>query len=90
MSTIHDLTILRRVLKLDQDDLAPAFAREVLSWQPNPEDEARLHELNLKNNRGELTVEEKAELESYIRVIRFDDVLRAKARLALGKSSVLR
>jgi hypothetical protein len=90
MNIFHDLEILRRMLNLGPNGLTPSFAREVLSWQPNPEDRRRLHQLNLKNNRGELTAEEKAELESYIRVVRFLDLLRSKARLSLEEKAVLR
>jgi hypothetical protein len=90
MNPFHDLEILQRMLNLGQNDLTPAFAREVLNWQPNPKDRRRLHQLNLKNNRGELTAEEKAELESYIRVVRFLDLLRSKARLSLEEKAVLR
>jgi hypothetical protein len=89
MNAVYDLAILRRVLNLDQRDLSPAFAREVLKWEPRPQDQARLHELTRKNQRGELTAEEQSELDSFLRVGRFLDLLRSRARLALKKSEVV-
>jgi hypothetical protein len=45
-----------------------------------------MHELLVKNQHGDLTPEERAELDSFIRVSRFLDQLRSKARLALKGS----
>jgi len=86
----NDLVVLKRFLSLDRKKLSPEFAREVLSWRPRDADKDRMHELLVKNQHDELTPAERAELDSFIRVARFLDQLRSKARQALKKSEVLR
>jgi hypothetical protein len=90
MAAPNDLALLKRFLGLDQDDLSAEFAREALRWQPREEDRERMHELLVKNQNDNLTTDERAELDSFIRVTRFLDQLRSKARLTLKKSEALR
>ena len=86
----NDLALLRRFLGFDRDGLSPEFAHEVLRWQPSEADRERMHELLVKNQQDDLTSEERAELDSFIRVSRFLDQLRSKARLALKRREGLR
>jgi hypothetical protein len=82
---MNDLAVLKRFLNLDENGLSPEFAREVLRWQPSEADRARMHDLLVKNQGNDLTTEERGELDSFIRVSRFLDQLRSKARLALKR-----
>jgi hypothetical protein len=86
MSPSNDLAVLRRLLSFDKGGITPELAREVLKLEVPPEERERMHELALKNQQGQLTGEEKGELESYIRVGRFMDLWRSKARLALKRA----
>src|SRR4051812_15019217 len=77
---MNDLAILKRFLGLDENGLSPEFAREILRWEPSEADRSRMHELLVKNQGDDLTTEEREELDSFIRVSRFLDQLRSKAR----------
>lgn len=87
---MNDLAVLKRFLNLDQNGLSPEFAREVLRWEANEADRERMHELLVKNQGDRLTAEEREELDSFIRVSRFLDQLRSKARLALKRIEAVR
>lgn len=52
---------------------------DVLSFRPAPELEERIAELASKSTEGELTPEEKAEYEGYVRANKFVAVLRREA-----------
>ncbi len=90
MSATNDLAVLKRFLGLDREEITPDFAREVLRWAASEEDRARMHELLAKNQHDELSDAEREELDTFVRVSRFLDQLRSKARLVLKKSEALR
>jgi hypothetical protein len=50
-------------------------------------DRRRMHELAVKNQKGALTAKEERDLDSYVRIGRFLDLLGAKAMKALPKIS---
>jgi hypothetical protein len=81
----YEAAILARVLHPEQDELPLAAARAFLRMGFGQYDRDRMHELAIKNQAGELTEAEQRELESYLRVGRVVDLLRAKARLSLAK-----
>lgn len=60
----------------------PDVARQVASLRADPEFQARLDELADKCTEGQLTDQERAEYESYIRALDVIAVLQAKARAA--------
>ena len=87
MSTsTHALTeadILAEVVAPDQPTLPKEFARAVLSVRFNDSATETIRELLQKNNAGTITTEEKADLEKYMRVGQFLDLMQAKARQSL-------
>jgi hypothetical protein len=78
--------ILSRVIQPENGDLPPAAARAFLKFSFNAQDRERMHELAEKNQGGELSVAEQQDLDDYVRVGRFLDLLAAKARLPLKKT----
>ncbi len=62
-------------------------AKALLNVGLEREDLERLHILVTKNQQDVLTPAEKAELESYLRVSAFFDLMHAKARRSLKKHS---
>lgn len=78
-----DAAILARLLSPDRDDLSPEAARALLQLRLERGDLDRLHELTTRNQDDALTPAERAELESYLRVSAFLDLMQARARLAL-------
>lgn len=77
--------ILSRLIRPDQDDLSNEAAQALLRLHFDHEDLDRLHELAIKNQDGALTPAEQGELESYLRVSSFLDLMQAKARRSLKK-----
>ncbi len=69
--------ILRTVL-LDK-------AETVLDFRPDPALQDRIEELATKSTEGELTEEERAELEGYVRANKFIAILQRQARRILGR-----
>ncbi len=69
--------ILRTVL-LDR-------AEAVLDFRPDPALQDRIEELAAKSTEGELTAEERAELEGYVRANKFIAILQRQARRILGR-----
>lgn len=63
--------------------MPPDVARAILRWRFPPRDADRMQELADQNTEGELSEEERRQLESYVRVGQFLAILQAKARLAL-------
>ena len=78
--------ILNRLVKPDEK-LPQAAARALLRLKFDIEDCSRMHELALKNQANELTVQEEAELQGYLKVGLFLDLLHAKARRSLKRST---
>jgi hypothetical protein len=80
---ITDAAIVGRLIKPDRRDFSPEAAREILSIQLSPEDQARMQELSRKAQEGTLTPIEQGEVESYRRVGYWLGILWSKARLSL-------
>lgn len=81
--TLTEADILSEVVAPDEPTLNQEFARAVLSLRFNDRATNRIRELLQKNNTGTITTEEKADLEKYMRVGQFLDLMQAKARLSL-------
>jgi hypothetical protein len=79
----HELALWDRLLRPDQGDLTPEAARFLLSLKFDPADLARLRELSDRNKSGELTIEQRVELEGFLRVGLQLDLLRARALRSL-------
>lgn len=75
--------ILSRVIDADDETLSPEVARALLRWRFRQPDVDRMQELADRNTEGDLSPEERRDLENYVRVGRLLAVLQAKARLSL-------
>jgi hypothetical protein len=80
-----EAAILARMVHPEQADLTSEAARALLQLRIDQADLDRMHELAVKNQDDALTPAEKTELESYLRVSYFVDLMHAKARLTLKK-----
>jgi hypothetical protein len=80
-----EAAILARSIHPERDDLPREAAQALLHVGLAPEDLERLHLLVTKNQDDALTPGEKADLESYLRLSSFFDLMHAKARRSLKK-----
>ncbi|MGH8067567.1 MAG: hypothetical protein ACRERE_20520 [Candidatus Entotheonellia bacterium] len=76
--------ILERLLDPIGRVLTPEVARQLMVLQADPAVQGRLEELADKCTEGQLSAEERAEYETYVRAIEFVAVLQAKARRLLN------
>jgi hypothetical protein len=81
----NEAAILSRVIRPERDDLPDEQAKALLRMKFDQVDLDRMHELAVKNQDDALTTAEKTELETYLRVSYFIDLMHAKARLSLKK-----
>lgn len=85
ISHTGDAGVLARLIGPDDHNLPPEAARALLNIRFDKSDLARIHELVTKHQDDALTPAAKAELESYLRVSSFLDLMHAKARRSLKK-----
>ncbi len=88
MHTVTDhpsSSVLSRVIRPERNDLSPAAARSILKLAFDPRDLKRMKELASKNQKGELSTSEQAELADYRQAGLLLDLLKAKARLSLKR-----
>jgi hypothetical protein len=79
-----EAAIFTRLLENGQKTLNRTAARFILSLAFNDNDKARMHDLAVKNQEGNLSPEEWRELENYLRVGNLLSILQSKARMALN------
>ena len=77
--------ILTRLIDPSNGSWSAEAARAILTIELPADDRARLNELAANARDGSLSAEETAELESYRRVGRFLELMKAKARLSLDE-----
>jgi hypothetical protein len=82
-----EAAILARSIRPEKADLSREAAEALLHVGLEREDLERLHLLVTKNQDDALTPAEKADLESYLRVSSFFDLMHAKARRSLKNPS---
>lgn len=82
-TSISEAEILTRVIGPVTPGLSPDAARSLLDLRFDAEDQQRIRLLLDKNNRGIITEAERGEMEKYLRVGTFLDLVQAKARLSL-------
>jgi hypothetical protein len=87
--TAHDgnpseIAILARVLGNGQGQLPPAIARYVLTLGFSDDDQARMHDLAVRNQEDALSPAEKEELFAYAKAGSLIGILKSKARRVLG------
>ncbi len=83
ISAPSETAILARLIRPDDDDLPAAAAEAWLKVRFEEHDLDRIHELLTRNQAGALTPSERDELETYLRVSSFLDLMHAKARRSL-------
>jgi hypothetical protein len=86
-NTLTEADILSEVVAPDEPTLSREFARAVLSVRFNDAATHRIRELLQKNNAEAISAAEKSDLEKYLRVGQFLDLMQAKARLSLEHTS---
>ena len=74
---------IRPILQIVLLDKADA----VLNFRPDPTLQNRIEELATKSTEGELTDQERAEYEGYVRANKFIAILQRQARQFLGTAS---
>lgn len=82
-----EAAILARIIHPERDDLSREAAQAFLQVGLEREDLDRIHALVTKNQEDGLTLVEKADLESYLRLSSIFDLMHARARCSLKKHS---
>jgi hypothetical protein len=82
-TTVTESEILAEVIAPGDGDLSPEVARSVLKWRFTDRAIARMNGLAERNNKGTITDDERQELERYLRVGSFINLIQAKAHLSL-------
>ncbi len=85
-STITEADILSEVVAPGQPGISPEFARAILVLHFTQKANKRIRKLLDKNNQGTIEEAERAELDKYLRVGQFLDLMQAKASLSLAQS----
>ncbi len=83
VSPPSETAILARLIRPEEDDLPAAAAEAWLKVRFEKRDLDRIHELLTRNQADALTPAEREELETYLRVSSFLDLMHAKARRSL-------
>jgi hypothetical protein len=83
----NEAAILSRVIRPEKDDLPDEQAKALLGLKFEQSDLDRLHEPVVRNQDDELTPAEKEELQDYLRVSAFLDLMHAKARYSLREKN---
>ena len=81
--SITEADILSRVVSPNRPDLDPAAAKAILRMSFDEGATDRIRDLLSRNQEGALSDAERDELQQYLRVGQFLDLLHAKAHLAL-------
>jgi hypothetical protein len=85
--TSSEAAILSRVIEGSRLRLSRQTAKELLELGFSTDDKKKMHELAVKNQRGDLSRAEERELDAYIRIGRLLDLLSAKAAKLLKSAS---
>jgi hypothetical protein len=87
-SAITEADILAHVIAPDQPGLSPESARAILALHFDQTALERMHDLAEKNRADTLSETERMEMEKYLRVGQFLNLLQAKARVSLREISI--
>ena len=82
-----EAAILSRLIHPERDDWSNEAAQALLRLAFDQEDLDRIHDLVTRNQADDLTPVERDELESYLRISSFLDLMHAKARRTVRKHS---
>jgi hypothetical protein len=83
ISQSGDAAVLAKLIRSNDRDLPANEAKALLIIRFGERELEHIHELVTKNQDDALTAAEKADLESYLRVSAFIDLVHAKARRSL-------
>ena len=83
LTASKEVTILGRLLVNGKEELKPDLARYFLALEFTQEDRARMHELAVRNQDGQLSAEEKEELLGFAKAGCLLGILQSKARKSL-------
>ena len=86
MTTASEYAALERLVRPLSTQLRKDLARALIAVEPDQETKDRYELLAGKNTEGELTKDEKVELESLVRANSLLEVLKLEAQIALGDS----
>ncbi|HYI97517.1 MAG TPA: hypothetical protein VEX68_28525 [Bryobacteraceae bacterium] len=89
-STNSVAAILARLFQVRQDNLSRGAAEYLLSIQFEDRDLARMHSLAQLAQSGDLSEDDRAELDSYLHVSNLLAVMQSKARRSLAALGVNR
>jgi hypothetical protein len=78
-----ETAIFARVFANGRQTMTPELARHILSLGFNNEDKARMHDLAVRNQEGNISTVELDELDNYIKVGNLLAILQSKARKSL-------
>lgn len=84
---LSEADILADIISPDRPGFSPEVARSILALKFSKQATSQIRRLLRENNRGAITANERVALEKYLRVGQFLDLLRAKAKLSLRRSS---
>jgi hypothetical protein len=87
MEEITESAILDKMLEPVARCFTPAVARQIAELRADQVTQARIDELGVKCNEGELTDAEKREYAAYVDAIDLIGILQAKARTILASPS---
>ncbi|MFO0964672.1 MAG: hypothetical protein U0793_03670 [Gemmataceae bacterium] len=85
--TITEADILSDIVEPDRPGLPKEVAQTIVRLRFHDRALMRMNELAEKNRRGELTGTEQADLDKYLRVGNFLNLLKAKALVSLSETS---
>jgi hypothetical protein len=83
---VTEADILAQIIAPDKPGLEAETARAILRLQFNNRARERIRQLLDANNRRDISDDEQAELQKYLRVGQFIDLMQAKARWSLFES----
>jgi hypothetical protein len=85
-----EAAIMSRLIGPEDDRLTAEAAEALLTIRFASSELDRMHELAVKNQDGQITAEERTEMENYRRVGLLLDLMHSKARRALKKHRAVR
>ena len=82
----HGAQILVRTIKPDEGGMSAEAAREILHFKLCKDDRDRVNQLAARAREGNLTAEERSELDDYERVAALLELMQSKARVSLKQA----
>lgn len=84
-ATLTEMDIFSDVISSHEGDMPVSAAESILRWKFSRQAISRMNKLARKNRSSQLSETEKQELDNFMRVGTFIDLIQAKARLSLKK-----